>query len=283
MRLGTASLRERRDLLGRTNEGSAGHRQISSPRRVPARAVAPLLRALALISLSPTMRVRIAPWTVALALTAHALPSSAEAAQPPTLASSSQSVAATSHAGVGPQVFFRTNRAEATLERRAGSVDWIEGSGSPSGTASLWTRLCTAPCQTTIHPDDELRIAGEGIAPSQSFRIDPSSHAVQIDADAGSQSTLSWGKTFVSTGVGLLALGTVLIAIPAPGDDPATTNAFDTLRTIGYGSLGAGGVMTLIGIPLWISGGTTVTVSHGAPPIAQAPSAILVGAHGQLQ
>lgn len=229
------------------------------------------------------MRVRIVPWILALALMGQSLPSSAEPEHPPSLSGSSHPAVPTAHSSQGPQVFFQTNRAEATLERRAGSVDWIEESGSPSGTASLWARVCTAPCQTTIGPDDELRIAGEGIAPSPSFRLDPGSRAVRIDADAGSQRTLSLGKTFVSTGVGLLALGTVLLAIPAPGDDPATSDAFDTLRTIGYGSLGVGGAMTLIGIPLWISSGTTVTVRHAMPPIGQMPSAIVVGARGELR
>jgi len=229
------------------------------------------------------MRIRTVPWTLALVLTGIALPSYAEPERPPTIPASSVPAPLAPPLGQGPQVFFQTDRVEATLERRAGTVDWIEEDGSPSGSASLWTRLCTAPCQTTVQPDDELRIAGEGIAPSPSFRLDPRSRAVRIDADAGSQRTLTLGKTFVSTGIGLLALGTVLLVVPAPGDDPPTASAFDTLRTLGYGSLGVGGAMTLIGIPLWVSSGTSVTVRHAGGPSGRMPNAIVVGARGELR
>lgn len=190
---------------------------------------------------------------------------------------------ATSNVGSAPsfdgaQVFLQTNRKDVALERRAGSLDLLEEDGTASGTASLWARVCTAPCQAFVATGDELRIGGEGIAPSSSFRLDPRSRAVRIDADAGSQRALSMGKTLVSTGIGLMALGTVLLVIPASGDDPSTTSAFDALRTVGYGALGAGGASTLVGIPLWVSNGTSVTVSHAPSTTARAPSGIVVGA-----
>lgn len=237
-----------------------------------------MLRLLTLISLWSAMRIRIVPWAVAFALTGYALSSHAE----PEKVLAAPSATQAPYQAPGLQVVFETNREEATLERRAGSVDWIEEDGSVSGTASLWTRICTAPCRTVVQPGDELRIAGEGVAPSSSFRLDPRSQAVRIDADAGSQQTLSLGKTFVSTGIGLVALGAVLLIIPAPSDDPPTASAFDTLRTIGYGSLGAGGAMALIGIPLWVSNSTTVTVSQAPPATANAPKAFVVGARGTL-
>lgn len=242
-----------------------------------------MLGALALISLWNAMRIRIVPWALTIAMTGYASSAQAEAEGLLAAPVTSQPTAQVPYPTPGLQVVFQTNREEATLERRAGSVEWIEKDGAVSGTASLWTRVCTAPCRTVLQPGDELRIAGEGIAPSSSFRLQPGSREVRIDADAGSQKTLSLGKTFVSTGIGLLALGTVLLVVPAPGDDPSTANAFDTLRTIGYGSLGVGGALTLIGIPLWVSNGTSVTVSQSVPATASTPKALVVGARGTLQ
>lgn len=223
------------------------------------------------------MRVLVAPLLLAFAHPSLALASNAGAEQP---VSAAHSPAAPS--AEGAQVFLRTNRKDVALERRAGTVDVLQEDGTPSGTASVWARVCIAPCQAVVGRGDELRIAGEGVAPSRSFKLDPRSRAVRIDADAGSQRARSMGKTFVSTGLGLIALGTVLLVVPASGDDPSTTSAFDTLRTVGYGALGAGGALTLIGIPLWVSNGTTVTVSSSALPENGAPTAIVVGARRVL-
>lgn len=219
------------------------------------------------------MRVLVAPLLLAIGHPSLALASNTGPQQPEPVA-----YPATAPSAEGAHVLLRTNRKDVALERRAGSVDVLQDDGTPAGTASLWARVCIAPCQVVVGAGEELRIAGEGIAPSPSFKLDPRSRAVRIDADAGSQRARTVGKTFVSTGIGLMALGTVLLVVPASGDDPSSTSAFDTLRTLGYGALGAGGALTLIGIPLWVSNGTTVTISSSASPGHGAPTAIVVGA-----
>lgn len=181
------------------------------------------------------------------------------------------------------QVVLRANRKDAVLERRTGSVDLLEEDGTVSGTASLWTRVCTAPCHVAIPHGEKLRIAGDGVTPSSPFTLDPRHRGVRIEADAGSQSLQSLGKTFVSTGLGLVALGTVLVVIPASGDDPSSESAFKTLRTVGYGALGAGGALAISGIPLWVMNGTTVTLSgSGGSSPGRAPSGVVFSARRAL-
>lgn len=191
-------------------------------------------------------------------------------------------IAAPSPPAAGTRIVLRANRKNAVLERRAGSIDILEEDGDVRGSASLWSVVCVAPCQASIGAGEQLRVSGEGIEPSAPFKLDPRSRAVRIDADAGSQRALTWGKTLVSTGVGLAALGTVLLIIPSSGDDPDSSSAFKTLRGLGYGALGAGGALALVGIPLWAANGTTITVSSPLSSMGEPPSALVVGARRAL-
>lgn len=218
------------------------------------------------------MRRLLVPALVILAHASHALPALSQPQGEPRLQPPPRT-----------QVVVLTNRSGVSLERRAGSADLLDGDGSTSHTASLWARVCTAPCRATLDPGEQLRIAGDEITPSSPFSLDPRSPAVRIDANAGSRSALTLGKTFVSTGLGLMALGTIMLVIPASGDDPSSASAFKTLHGIGYGALGVGSALTLSGIPLWIINGTTVTLSSTASTAGNAkPTAWMLGARRTL-
>lgn len=221
-------------------------------------------------------RLFFVPLLLALAPSLNARPASAQSFDEAMAQSAPAPPSATT------RVLLRANRKNAVLERRTGSVQILEEDGDVSGEANLWAFVCVAPCLTSIGTGEQLRIAGEGIEPSAPFKLDPRSRAARIDADAGSKQALAWGKTLVSTGLGLAALGTVLLIIPSSGDDPDSASAFKTLRTIGYGTLGAGGALTLTGIPLWVTNGTTITVSSPVSSMGRAPSAVVVGARRAL-
>jgi hypothetical protein len=184
-------------------------------------------------------------------------------------------------------VVLRANRRGAVLERRVGSIGLLDDDGQTSGNASLWERVCASPCETDLAPGDRYRVAGEGAHPSRSFTLDPNRTDVRLDADVGSEHALSLGKGFVSTGIGLLALGTVMLVVPAPGgDDPSTDSAWSTLHTVGYAAVGSGAVLTLVGLPLWIANATTVKTdvgrTVGSLPAPASPSGIVVGARGVI-
>lgn len=226
------------------------------------------------------MRRQSLPLLIALANVSSLQPHLARAEEPP-----GQPTEATSESSKQPEgarVLFVSNRSDAALEKHIGSVDLLSGNGSPSGTTNLWARVCLAPCEAWVDPSGEFRIGGEGVSPSSSFTLAPQDGPLRIDANAGSQRALSLGKTFVSTGIGLLALGTLLLVVPKSGDDPSSTSAFKTLRGVGYGALGAGSALMLTGIPLWVANGTTIKMSQ--PPISAGgrPSGIVLGAEREL-
>lgn len=187
----------------------------------------------------------------------------------------------------GIRVELHANRSGAVLERRVGSIGLLDDDGRTSGNASLWERVCAAPCAAVVAPGDRYRVAGEGAHPSRSFTLAPNRSDVRLDADVGSEGALSLGKGFVSSGIGLLALGTVMLVVPAPGgDDPSTESAWSTLHTVGYAAVGAGAALTLIGLPLWISNATTVKTDTGrnvgALPMPPSPRGVILGARGVL-
>src|SRR5262245_17162888 len=58
------------------------------------------------------------------------------------------------------RVHLETDEAEAAIERRS------------IRNASDWRTVCKAPCDLHLFVDDEYRIGGKGIVPSESFQLD---------------------------------------------------------------------------------------------------------------
>jgi hypothetical protein len=136
----------------------------------------------------------------------------------------------------------------------------------PSG-RGFWTEglvfqesslACAAPCNKTVDPQFLYHVAGEGITRSASFRFPPGRSAYKLEVDSGSSWSDAAGFILTSAGICLAALGGTFLAVGAVDRDRP---AF--LPVAGAVGAGAGVISMAVGIPLWISGQTSVRVDAG--------------------
>ena len=114
---------------------------------------------------------------------------------------------------------------------------------------------CAAPCNKSVDPRFLYRVAGDGITPSPSFRFPPGHSAYKLEVDAGSSSAHTAGVVLTTAGICLAALGGAFLAVAAVDrESPAV------VPTAGAVGGGVGLISMAVGIPLWLSSGTSVRV-----------------------
>jgi hypothetical protein len=113
-------------------------------------------------------------------------------------------------------VHLTTDERDATIERRS------------IHDATDWKTVCTAPCDLHLFVDDEYRIGGKGIVPSEPFRLDGETDSSDVEVDAARRSTRTMGTILLGVSAGSAALSTFVWSIymsthpPDPLGDRAT-------------------------------------------------------------
>jgi hypothetical protein len=124
---------------------------------------------------------------------------------------------------------------------------------------SPWREVCRAPCGVPILVDGyEFRAAGEGITPSNPFRIDGEG-TVRVAVRAGNVHRRSLGRTSLLIGLPTLLVGGTIAGI---GYGTAVDGR-ETLQIVGIGTAIVGGLFALASLPLLVSSTTTVRTDKG--------------------
>lgn len=112
---------------------------------------------------------------------------------------------------------------------------------------------CRAPCNRSVDPQFSYHVAGEGITASAPFRFPPDRSTYKLEVDPGSSSLHTAGVILTTAGICLAALGGAFLAVGAVDQEgPAV------VPIVGAVGGGVGVISMAVGIPLWISNGTSV-------------------------
>lgn len=188
----------------------------------------------------------------------------------------------------GARVHMEATRENATLLRLAAAG---VGYGSVGGRAAAvsfeqYEPICTAPCDAALDPKATYVVAGDGVTPSDKFRLPRAARDVRLDVKAGSAAARSWGWTSAITGLTGVILGGTFLVLDAsnPKSNSATDSGSNVLKTVGYVGLGAGVPLLALGIVLVATSGTSVDVRESSPtptgPELRVSKAISVSAQG---
>jgi len=137
----------------------------------------------------------------------------------------------------------------------------VEGLGHESG----WQHMCSSPCDMELPLDLEYRLLGDGVRPSQPFRLQAlaGQHEV-IDVTAASKGGYVGGVTLVGIGSVLIGLGLIVLAFGALQNSVGGTCP-DGISTgcgsPGNGTEAVGGIMALVGAA-GLVGGIVLTVNN---------------------
>jgi hypothetical protein len=105
--------------------------------------------------------------------------------------------------------------ASATLQRRLGTsavaVQTSSG-GSATGIGEAWEDVCVAPCTATVPPQQTMRIAGDGVTPSDNFVVRGDA---RITASTGSIGVRRGGVVLTSLGLTAGLTGGVFLVLDA--------------------------------------------------------------------
>jgi hypothetical protein len=127
-------------------------------------------------------------------------------------------------------------------------------------------QACRVPCAEPIVVDGmELRVTAPGMTPSAPFRVERGSGDALLRVNGGSASARSLGRTSIAVGLPLMLIGMVGFGYGSLEDEPG-------LKTAGAITLGAGALLSVIALPLLVSGSTSVRNDKG-DLIAQAQDA----------
>lgn len=125
-----------------------------------------------------------------------------------------------------------------------------------------WRQVCVAPCTVELDPSASYRANGDGVATSSSFELPPGKNEVKLKVHARSSFWYGTGIALTATGGPLALLGAAgLFVAPSLTD----SSAEKTLRGFGGSLLGAGVLMMIVGLPLWLGGSSTVSTVDAAP------------------
>lgn len=164
-----------------------------------------------------------------------------------------------------------SNRDGTTLEKLDTAVHfgWFRAEG--------YQVVCVAPCLAHLDPSATYKISGDGVVPSKHFQLQPGESA--LNADTGSSGARRWGWTSAATGSSFMVAGGVMLALgfafaPNASDSkfagPSGRSLYESqdrmsgiYTGIGGGMLAFGGVLTVLGVVLVATNGTTITTSSG--------------------
>ena len=132
---------------------------------------------------------------------------------------------------------------------------------------TVWQDVCATPCNREVDSTRTYRIEGEGIWPSDGFRLSPG--PANLHVKAGSRSGVIGGAFLTLLGGGLTLMGGLVLGFSTLPVDPGSPDAQKqrdakaTFLTIGIVQLAVGIVSLAAGIPLWASSTTSVTDDSG--------------------
>lgn len=134
--------------------------------------------------------------------------------------------------------------------------------GKKLDSAGEWANLCDSPCNTKLRvAEQEFRVTGNGVTPSNSFRIEPGEGVTRLEVFPGNPTNRWWGKTLFISG-----LSAAFVGFATYGAIHVTR--YEERDAVGYVGLGvaiAGGAALLASFPLIYSGGTRVRTPKGEP------------------
>jgi hypothetical protein len=116
---------------------------------------------------------------------------------------------------------------------------------------TYWTSrmvVCAAPCTAVVPSDGTYRIVGEAMPPSAPFTL-PLRDRVRLEVGRGSRALHDTGGVLLLVGGVTALVGAMILA----GSGKTTDTDVGGLVT-----LGAGGVMMGVGLPMLLSSATTV-------------------------
>jgi hypothetical protein len=150
----------------------------------------------------------------------------------------------------------------ALLERRVNTVEgWQATLGIPVySSTQQWEPACVAPCKLKVDADSAYRVSGEGIATSRTFTLPALNDPLKLHVHG--RSAFLYGA-----GQGLTTVGTVFVLFGGISTlyskSITSTDAEESLRSVGVAVLITGAVFVAVGLPLWLSGKSTVRTDGG--------------------
>jgi hypothetical protein len=156
---------------------------------------------------------------------------------------------------------LRSDQPGAKIEQLAGTAELQVG--SKSGTAEIWTDLCSAPCGIAAPAGVPLRVSGPGIETSAPF-VPQAGSDLTVSVKAGSEEKRNLGAGLALTGIAAALIGgatlvgsSQLAGAESLGGSPASGS--NVVSAVGVGMLIAGGLGLLVGIPLFAANRTEVS------------------------
>lgn len=147
------------------------------------------------------------------------------------------------------------------IERRANTVEgWQTTFGIPVFTATeQWEPACAVPCKLHISPHAAYRATGRGVASSHEFVL-PKGNDLHLDVHARSAFWYSAGIAGTIFGTLLVAGGAISTSLSG---NITSTEAEQNVRSFGVVFLVTGAVLLGVGVPLWLTGRSTVSTTDG--------------------
>lgn len=132
---------------------------------------------------------------------------------------------------------------------------WLET--RPFGVEEDFRQVCRIPCAEPLVVDGmELRVTAPGMTPSAPFRVERGSGDAFVRVNGGSASARSLGRTSLAVGLPLTLLGAAGFGYGSVKDQAG-------LKTAGAITLGVGALLSLVALPLLVSGSTSVRNDKG--------------------
>lgn len=178
---------------------------------------------------------------------------------PPPSQPSSGAPATTGVGADGIVVHLDADDPRATLQRRAGTAQYVIATNRGTATAEgeAWEDVCVTPCDMRVPKNQTVRVAGDGVTPSSNFVL---SRDVKLDAKTGSLGLRKGGVWLTTLGLTAALMGGLMLALESnrPSGSPEIFPS-----TLIYGLIGGGLVATGGGIAMIVASGTTVKDDHG--------------------
>lgn len=184
-----------------------------------------------------TGEVRVIPWS-------EIVPNEPQASAPPTAPVVAPLALAPPPASSGATAEIIGDKPGVVLQRLAGQGAGVVFTtrGSTAVSVDTYEMLCAAPCTANVEQGQLYRVAGEGVTPSATFGL-PAGHSA-LSVNAESAGARYGGFLMTIFGSSMLGGGALVLGLEFSG----------TL-------LGLGAIFLLIGIPLIVTSGTTVTTN----------------------
>lgn len=157
-------------------------------------------------------------------------------------------------------VRFTGMKEGAMIEYLASSAEisgWSWPGGYVSGSADTWKAICALPCRLNADRDRALRISGSEIVDSKTFLLPTRGDRFEVEIKPGWESTRTAAWAVMGVGIGVGVVGSIIAGLgQSKWAEPVPQNFFIT----GSSLVGAGLVLTLSSIPVFVKSRTDVVI-----------------------